>query len=176
MSLIDDIRILAIQAVTDEESDPEYKLRKIFRFYSSKFHTPLHKVQDLPLEEVLQAYFETIYETMESADIDEEIKLLLETPEQKQARINKEAADQLADEEFLKQIKEENETKNTKEVPKTIDDIAKISRVNEQMASPETTLPEGTTLPPDINFKFVNADELEEEIARLDGMGDKDNS
>ncbi len=55
-------RILALAAVLTPESDPEYFLRRVFRWYSREFHTPLHEVERLPIDDVFQHYYECRWE------------------------------------------------------------------------------------------------------------------
>lgn len=68
------IQILAIKEVLAEEQSSEFDLRSIARWYSKTFATPLHLVYTLPTFDVLQAYYEEIYETL-SKDENGEIEL-----------------------------------------------------------------------------------------------------
>jgi len=57
---IDKIQIIALANVDDPDAKAEY--RRICRWYSTKFFTPLHVVEyDLPIEYVLTHYYETIF-------------------------------------------------------------------------------------------------------------------
>lgn len=68
MSPSEAIRLAALQVVFDshrkkpKEPDPEYFLRRVFRAYSKKFFTPLHEVEELPLDDVLQHFWEEHFE------------------------------------------------------------------------------------------------------------------
>jgi hypothetical protein len=62
MDLFEAIEISALKSVL--KPDDEYFLRRIFRWYSEKFHTALHEVEDLPLDDVLTTYFECSFELM----------------------------------------------------------------------------------------------------------------
>lgn len=44
--------------------DPEFFLRKVFRWYSKTFVTPLDEVEDLPLADVLRHFYEYHFEEM----------------------------------------------------------------------------------------------------------------
>lgn len=44
------------------QTPSDYQLRRVFRDYSARFHTPLHVVETLPLEDVLTHYWEAYYE------------------------------------------------------------------------------------------------------------------
>lgn len=69
------IRLLALQEVWSSrhgEASGEYLLRRIMRDYSVWFHTPLHVVEELPVDDVLQAYWERHYEEIDEADQDSE--------------------------------------------------------------------------------------------------------
>lgn len=86
------LQTLAMNAVVQE--DEEYNLRYIFRWYSQRFHTPLHVVQSLPLYDILQHYYEVDYEAMEPHERQAEIKRLLTTPDNlRRLRREEDAAD-----------------------------------------------------------------------------------
>jgi hypothetical protein len=59
------------------EPDDDAWLRRVFRHYSRAFSTPLHLVYELPLEDVLLAFFEDIFENMDEEDREERIEWLL---------------------------------------------------------------------------------------------------
>ena len=82
---IDGIRVRALRAAWKPDNDAV--MRRIFRWYSEKFHTPLHQVEDLPVEDVLLVWFETQFEAME---VDERHNLaihLLETEDERRHRL-----------------------------------------------------------------------------------------
>ena len=56
MDIFEAVKLNALESVVNPDS--EYYLRFMFRWYSKTFHTPLHMVPDLPLVEVLTAYYE----------------------------------------------------------------------------------------------------------------------
>jgi hypothetical protein len=72
--------------------DRESWLRHVLRWYSKAFHTPLHEVSALPVEDVLTAFYEDSFEAMEDAEREDHLQKLLETEEQRAAREKKEAA------------------------------------------------------------------------------------
>ncbi len=80
MDYVDGLRARALLAVLKPSSDDRY--RHIFRWYSKTFHTPLHEVEDLPLDDILTAWFETIYEDMEDPERDEVLREMTTTAEQ----------------------------------------------------------------------------------------------
>lgn len=62
-SEIEAIQILALLSV--EAPDKEAHFRKICRWYSREFYTPLHIViNELPFEEILQHYYEHTFSTL----------------------------------------------------------------------------------------------------------------
>lgn len=81
MDLYRDLRLLALANVLAED-DSEYSIRKVFRWYSKEFFTPLHMVEDLPLDEIMTHYYESHYEALEGQDVQEEISQLMLTPEE----------------------------------------------------------------------------------------------
>jgi len=102
LSLLDSIRLLALKSVT--EMDAEYRLRFINRWYSRQFHTPLHTVDDLPTEDVLQHFFECMFEDMEEEKRLRSVQELLETKDERQKRLLKEAVDTEDDENWFREV------------------------------------------------------------------------
>lgn len=98
MDLVEAIRLISLRLVVNSQSrksedvDPDYELRKIFRWYSKTFCTPLDRVEELPIVDILSAYFEETYEELAAEDpsappgsgmkrLMAEKNLLLEAPE-----------------------------------------------------------------------------------------------
>ena len=59
--MIDKLELLAIRSVALR--DPEYFYRRVCRYYSNNFHTPLEEVHKLPWSFVFSNYLEHIIET-----------------------------------------------------------------------------------------------------------------
>lgn len=99
-----------------EEAPLDYQLRKIFREYSQRFHTPLYKVYELPLEEVLLDYWESLYEELEPKEImqdmirmsrtEDETRLLQESEDEMDADAHRWAQDEKKRESAVKKIDE----------------------------------------------------------------------
>jgi hypothetical protein len=68
MDQIRALQIIALKEVLSENQSKDFQLRSIFRWYSKTFHTPLHVVEGLPEFDVLQAYFEDHYETLNNSN------------------------------------------------------------------------------------------------------------
>lgn len=69
------VKLNAMKSVSDPDTD--YYLRFICRWYAKTFFTPLHVVADLPLEDILTAYYEESYERMDEKDLrTERLKLV----------------------------------------------------------------------------------------------------
>ena len=98
---IEQVRAIALRNIM--EPDWDGVLRTIYRFYSKTFSTPLHQVPDLPLYDVLLAYFEEQYEGMEGPARHEEILKLVEGVEAYSKRLEAEEADEEA---YLEQVVE----------------------------------------------------------------------
>ncbi len=81
------LRLLALREVVNasrtrpRDADQYYPLRRIFRAYSEKYHTPLHVVETLPLDDVLQNYWEGQFEDMDREELDAEVARVLQDPE-----------------------------------------------------------------------------------------------
>jgi hypothetical protein len=94
MDIFEAVKINALQSVVNPDSD--YYLRFMFRWYSKTFHTPLHVVPDLPLIDVLTAYYENMYENMKEEDLYEEKLRSSMTPEEWADKLKQEEMDDLA--------------------------------------------------------------------------------
>jgi hypothetical protein len=94
--------------------DGDYHLRRIFRWYSKNFATPLHEVYELPLEDVLTHYWESQYEDMEADEREHVIKRLVETEEERALREMKNAADADADEAWLRRVEQQEKERLAK--------------------------------------------------------------
>lgn len=81
MDLHKAIRIRAYRAVTGPLTR-DYMYRRIMRWYSKTFATPLSAVEELPVEDVLQIYWEETYEEMDESQRAEELATLLQTEEE----------------------------------------------------------------------------------------------
>ncbi len=69
MSSFDDIENLQILALKNIEApDFEYQIRRIKRWYSTTFFTPLHLVEELDLHTVLIHYFEHTFAQLKAED------------------------------------------------------------------------------------------------------------
>jgi hypothetical protein len=91
VDLLTAIQLSALEAV--ERPTHEACWRRVARAYSKKFHTPLHMVDELPDEVVLQAFYEDMYSEMDPKERDAEVEALLETDEQRKERATKKDAD-----------------------------------------------------------------------------------
>jgi uncharacterized protein (UPF0147 family) len=103
MDTLESIRVKALLDVM--EGHFEYHFRRICRWYSTTFHTPLAEVDSLPMDFVLQAFFENRFEDMSKA---ERKKLALEMTEseaEQKVRLAKEKAG--SDEAFTKRIRKQ---------------------------------------------------------------------
>lgn len=154
------------------EEDQEYQLRHIFRWYSRNFNTPLYQVEELPLVEVLQAWYECQYESIVHDETREEelLKELLDLSENEEQRRKREMETERKlddDEQFAKTV-EEAEPPPTKKDPGTMQELVEEVKSRQDMDIPkrkkfsEAELPATIkTLPPDVNMSFVDSDEFE---------------
>ncbi len=171
MALVDDIQILAFHDVFVD--DQEYRLRHLQRWYSRRFHTPLHLVPTLPLADILQAFWEVHYEEMDDTDRAEERQRLIETREARSARLAQEARDSQATESLLAQMGEEAKTtkkivdlKIPEQVPvKTRERIPEVGLPS----VPPPDLPE--RLPENISMKFEAPNFFDDLMDSIDDQG-----
>lgn len=143
MDSTDALQVVSLLAVIRQDSD--YLLRKIYRWYSKTFFTPLHEVEDLPLEDVLTAYFEEAYEMMPEKKRLHLARLLTETSEEKAARVAAEKAKEHAqsDDAFLDKMRLEQEKEAKALAEKKRKDAEINERVQKELADlePEAVLP-----------------------------------
>lgn len=157
MNPVDAIRSIALRSFIDP--DGEASLRRIFRWYSKNFSTPLAEVENLDLEHVLLNYFEAIYEEMEPPEIEAAIAEVLESEEERKARQQVQKRIEASDDEFLKAAAEEAQ----KEAQKEKEKLENAKKLASTPSLPEPP-PEIEELP-DISVKFDD---------NLDNWGDED--
>jgi hypothetical protein len=96
-------------------ADNEYEIRKIFRWYSKEFHTPLHEVEILPLDDVLVSFWESHYEEYDDEARQQLLKEFLTPIEEKKKKLDQEELEIYDFLEFSRQeIKKEPEFKEVK--------------------------------------------------------------
>ena len=64
-----------------EKVSPDFDLRRVFREYSKLFHTPLHLVQSLPIDDVMEAYLTEVFESYKDEELAIEVAKIVRTPE-----------------------------------------------------------------------------------------------
>lgn len=172
MDLLGAIRKCALAEVVAEESSADYRLRRIFRWYSIKFSTPLHVVEELPIQHVLQHFFEVQYETKyddgELEDLEQERVVLTETDDQRKERLAREAKKREEEEAFMRQVAAEEAAKakpvgpkdGESGLPTAVPTAQKLpTAIKTDLAD---NIPEKLEIPPDISMKFdVNENDLD---------------
>jgi hypothetical protein len=170
--VIREARLLAMAAVLNP--DGEAWLRGVCRWYAGACCTPLHVVEaEIPMEKVLEAYFEAKYAQMEDEERDIEIHEIMMTAEERKQKKVEAAVAAEADDEFfnetvaeaerakiknpsLAQNKKLTEEERSMQIP-LIPVMGSHQPLNEQSMS----RPQGLTeIPPDI--KMVFSDDLDE--------------
>ncbi len=68
INVYEQLEILALHSVSTDK-DPSYTYRKICRWFSREFNTPLPQVVNLPVEFLLQNYYETQFESLKEEDL-----------------------------------------------------------------------------------------------------------
>lgn len=130
---IDRIRLSALRAVWKPDTDAI--IRRICRWYSKEYHTPLADVPDLPLDDILQAWFESNYENLEPEERHNMAISLLETPDEREKR---KMTDGQSEDNFIRQSEAlAAKQKARKKLPSKLADIQaalKKSRIAEKEA------------------------------------------
>ena len=165
------IKLLALRSVL--KPDPDYFVRKICRWFSTTYHTPISQVYDMPIEEVLQAYFEAKYDAMDPDDLQAELATTVETEDQRRERLLAEDFDKMTEYELFQMSEKANKKKpqhklsdiavpkdkalhgKLNELTKTLKNVAES--IKKEMES------DPAKLPPDIEMTF----ESDEAFAKL---------
>jgi len=151
MHTIDAVKLNAFASVTIDGHDPEYFYRHILRWYSKAFTTPLEEVYDLPIDFVLQHFFECRYEDMSDEKRDAERLKLLETPQAVKLKKLQHDADEVDEYEFLQASTDEERKKHEE-----------IARKDRKVLEAKETPKAEATQQAEISMKFIDDSELEE--------------
>lgn len=89
-------------------ADEEFKWRKICRWYSKTFFTPLHEVEDLSRYDIIRAFYEEKYSEMSEEELHEAIALAIKPEDEAEAEV---AKDEMSLEELIRQTAEEEAQK-----------------------------------------------------------------
>lgn len=133
LGLFHQLRILSAAEVARKRPSAAYSIRQIFRWYSKTFHTPLHQVADIPLYDVIQAYYESSFESMEEEDFKKEIHELAMSKEEKEAFHFAEDAEEYS----LKLLEQELAAAQEKAPQKTVESIAVNKPIEPKIEVPE---------------------------------------
>lgn len=162
MNKFDALNLIALKGAL--KPDGESNLRYVMRWYSKTFFTPLHDVPDLPIEDVWLAFFEERYHGMKREDLEEQVALALETPEERNSRVRAEE-DAKAQEDAFVAMSEKMARTAPKPVPLPANPdpaglLSQIPNLPETMPDAANREAVGP-LEPDIKMTFVDPDEME---------------
>lgn len=109
------IKMMAMKAVISP--DEGAIVRRIQRWYSKTFHTPLADVEKIDFFELLTHYYEDTYETAASSEdgmsiskaLQEEFHQLLMTPEEEMAKLSEKELEDFESFQLLKAVREEED-------------------------------------------------------------------
>jgi hypothetical protein len=138
--MIDQLELLALKSIALK--DPEYFNRKVCRYYSQNFHTPLEQVYKLPWAFVFNNYIEHIIENNNTKENIYDLCIDLFYPEKKKV------------ENFLGEFESEEE-----ELQAWIKKIEAEEEKKRKAKAVEEIVPE-----PEINMESSNFAHLEEEM------------
>lgn len=184
MDFYKSLRILALAEVVKEEPGSAYSIRQVFRWYSEKFHTPLHLVDELPLHDVMQHYFESNYEKLKDSPgaLQEELIELSRTPEEEAAAKAKADREVFQNWKFEREAEEEAKVQQAAKAKKLASDAVKPKKppvfsppsasLRARMSSEESPIVPDLNKPPEptIKMSFIDLDELEE-LSSSDSFG-----
>ena len=139
-NVYEQLEILALHSVSTKK-DPSYTYRKICRWFSKEFNTSLPQVIKLPVEFVLQNYYESQFESL---------------PEKNLFNMMRHHADpdyvedlEADDDEFIRQIEEEERLKEE----------AKEVKLKKELVKKQSNIEDN---PPENIMKFEDLDENNE--------------
>lgn len=127
---IDDLRLVAMHNVV--KGGFEYYHRRVCRWYSEKFATPLEDVYELPVDDVFLHYFEVYYESLNEPERKIEIEEILKTPEQKAKEEKDKILQEMSNEDFFKKIQQQ-ESQKTKQESLTQEAVQKMEQMVAKM-------------------------------------------
>ncbi len=126
------LRLAAFVAVT-RGTDPDYYLRRVHRWYSREFHTPLHLVDELSPDDVLRAYFEVNFETMVEGNdqeaVNKERDYLLQTDQDRREERFRADRDKAEADDYAKRIRAEEKAKGEQQSRDAVDLAAAVEKV-----------------------------------------------
>jgi hypothetical protein len=174
MDLIQAIRLRALRAVV--QPDREYFLRRVMRWYSKTFFTPLAQVEDIPLEDLLQTFYEEEYGAMDPESLDAIKEELLRTDEERYQQILDEEADEAEMFEMGKMIAADEARKRLEAKKAKAESISDLKQQKPGLITakemPEMDLPvakvRSDKAPEGISMSFVDEADFE---AELEGFG-----
>lgn len=181
------VRIRALLAVM--EPDDHALIRRICRWYSQEFSTPLRVVEDeLGLDHVLTHWFESEYEKMDPDDRHNLGIYLLETPEERKLRdrsdkamedkliqdalaknakhTKKQSAAQAAFERMKAKAKSGKKLEEQLDLPDNLRDLPNLKT----KAMPETKVTSGPVKEPDeVKIQYMSTGDFEAELDMMPG-------
>lgn len=146
------LKILALKSRVKPDLNDLHRF--VARWYSKEFFTPLHIVYTLPVEELWQTYYEEMFANMEQVDLEQEIELALESPQEREKRLAREKDESASEDAFLALAEAANAASKAKSAS---------DAMIEQLA--KTKLPVMGEEPPDIDINFVSPQELDDIIS-----------
>lgn len=164
--LLRSLKILALTEVVATRSS-DYTLRKVMRWYSEKFHTPLHLVYDLDLEWVLQHYYESTFEDLEGADLQAAI---LEATKSDEALVVEEAAAAAAAAQAERAAAQFEKDFDDLEIAPRLPAAKKPDALALTLA-PATPSALAEAPPPNISMTFADLGDIEKWAAEIDSRG-----
>lgn len=101
-----------------EKTSDEFKWRKICRWYSKNFFTPLHEVENLPRYDIICAYYEDQYAELDDTELHEAIKHVTRSEEEAVQEESAQVKDKMSLESLIQRTAEEEALKMQNAAPK----------------------------------------------------------
>ena len=145
-----------------DQVDPAYWIRSTLRWYSKTFSTPLHVVEELPLVDVLRAYYEETFEGMSEDELEDLRIRVTETPEEAAKRLEAQTLQEADDDAFLQE--KFLQEMAAKEQIRLKESGKPVGIPGEPLKAVMVSDPEDGV----VDLRFVDEDTFEEELRRID--------
>jgi len=174
------IRIIALQNVLSRRKkkaiDTDFQLREVFRWYSTTFHTPLHVVETLPLDDIFTHYWEAHYLELDEKELEAARSDVLADPDELKEMQKVEDENDLETHLLFQDERRRQAEQKKKDTIGKLEEAANALKglgkdFKRSFNSPESELIMGPknppTIPPDVQIVFADED-LDLDV---DGMG-----
>jgi primosomal protein N' len=173
------IKLKALRDVLS--SDSEFTIRRIYRWYSKTFATPLQEAFDIPLEDILLHYYEERFSALDQEELQEELILATENEQQRAERKELQDSEMANEYELLEMSRQANEAAEQAKRKKDVSKSKEFNLKAKMTAEGITKLSDALSTAADSIKEAMQADPLDlpmsinfEEDKQFESLLDKD--